>query len=128
MVELKAGSHNIPFERISSYNSTFITHWGKFQWLRMPMGLTVGTCPLLVCSWECPSWCMLGDCPLPIVIYLDDIAIYGDTQEQVLEDMLEAIKWLTAASFMVDLHSKSVGPSHGASSLASLDLGWLLSA
>ena len=31
---------------------------------------------------------------LPIVIYLDDIAIYRDTQEQVLEDMLEAIKWL----------------------------------
>ena len=34
----------------------------------------------------------LGNCPLPIVVYLDDIAMYGDTQEQVLEEMLEAIK------------------------------------
>ena len=30
--------------------------------------------------------------PLPVVVYLDDIALYGDTQEQVLEDMLEAVK------------------------------------
>ena len=46
---------------------------------------------------------MPGDHPLPIVIYLDDIAVYRDTQEQVLEDMLEAIKQLSAAGFMLDL-------------------------
>ena len=43
------------------------------------------------------------DRPLPVVIYLDDIAVYGDTQEEVLEDMLEAVKWLTAAGFMLNL-------------------------
>ena len=41
--------------------------------------------------------CAPGNHPLPIVVYLDNIAVYRDTQEQVLEDMLEAIKWLTAA-------------------------------
>ena len=46
----------------------------------------------------------MGDCPLPIVVYLDDIAMYGDTKEQVLEDTLEAIKWLVAAGFMLNLH------------------------
>ena len=46
----------------------------------------------------------LGNHPLPIVVYLDNIDIYGDTLEQVLEDMLEAIKWLTAARFMLNLH------------------------
>jgi hypothetical protein len=40
MIDLKAGFHNIPFEKESSYDSTFITHRGKFRWLRMPMGLT----------------------------------------------------------------------------------------
>ena len=45
-----------------------------------------------------------GDCPLPVVIYLDNIAVYGDTQEQVLEDTLEAIKRLTTAGFMLNLH------------------------
>ena len=44
-----------------------------------------------------------GDHLLPIVIYLDDIAIYRDTLEQVLEHMLEAIKWVTMASFMLNL-------------------------
>ena len=42
--------------------------------------------------------------PLPIVVYLDDIAIYEDTQEEVLEDTLEAVKWLAAAGFMLNLH------------------------
>ena len=40
MLDLKAGFHNIPFKTTSSYDSTFVTHRGKFQWLRMPMGLT----------------------------------------------------------------------------------------
>ena len=40
MLDLKAGFHNIPFEATSSYDSTFVTHRGKFRWLRMPMGLT----------------------------------------------------------------------------------------
>ena len=51
---------------------------------------------------------MLGDHPLPIVVYLDDIAMYGDTQEQVLEDTLEAIKWLAAAGFMLNLHKSQL--------------------
>ena len=40
MIDLKAGFHNIPFESVSVYDSTFVTHRGKFRWLRMPMGLT----------------------------------------------------------------------------------------
>ena len=47
---------------------------------------------------------VLGSCPLPIVIYLDEIARYRVTQEQVLEDMLEATKWLTSADCMLNLH------------------------
>ena len=41
---------------------------------------------------------------LPIVIYLDDIAIHGDTEEKVLENTIEAIKQLVLASFMLNLH------------------------
>ena len=41
--------------------------------------------------------------PLPVVVYLDDIAVYGDTQEQVLEDTLEAVKRLATTGFMLDL-------------------------
>ncbi len=40
MIDLKAGFYNIPFEEQSSYDSTFVTHRGKFRWLKMTMGLT----------------------------------------------------------------------------------------
>ena len=49
-----------------------------------------------------------GDHPLPIVIYLDDIAVYRDTQEQVLENMLEDIKQLAVASFMLNLYKSQL--------------------
>ena len=44
-----------------------------------------------------------GNRALPVVVYLDDIAVYGDEQAQVLEDTLEAIWCLTEAGFMINL-------------------------
>ena len=49
-----------------------------------------------------------GDCPLPVVVFLDNIAVYGDTQEQVLEDTLKAIKQLAVAGFMLNLHKSQL--------------------
>ena len=68
------------------------------------------------------------DRPLPVVVYLDDIAVYGDTQEQVLEDTLEAVKQLATAGFMLNLHKSQLVQAGGAGSRASLDLGQLLGA
>ena len=51
---------------------------------------------------------MPGDHPLPVVLYLDNIAIYRETKEQVVEDMLEAVKQLTAASFMLTLYKSQL--------------------
>ena len=45
---------------------------------------------------------------MPAVVYLNGIAMYGDTQEQELEDMLEAIKWVITASFMLNLHKSQL--------------------
>ena len=40
LIDLKAGFHNIVFEEVSSYKSTFTCHMGKLRWLRMTFGLT----------------------------------------------------------------------------------------
>ena len=40
MLDLKAGFHNVPFERKSSYLACFTTHRGIYRWVGMPMGLT----------------------------------------------------------------------------------------
>ena len=34
--------------------------------------------------------------------------MYGDTQEEVLEDMLEAVKCLAAAGFILNLHKSQL--------------------
>ena len=36
-------------------------------------------------------------------VYLDDITVYGDTVNQVLEGIVEAMKWLASAGFMINL-------------------------
>ena len=55
------------------------------------------------CVVEDVLWGKPGDRPLAVVVYLDDIAVYGDSWEQVLEDTLEAIRRLTTAGFMINL-------------------------
>ena len=38
-----------------------------------------------------------GDHTLPVVVYLDNITVYGDMVNQVLEYMAEVMKWLALA-------------------------------
>ena len=102
MIDLKAGFHNIPFENESSYDSTIVTHRGKFRWLRMPMGLTQAPAHFQFVVEDVLKG-RSGARPLPVVVYLDDIAVFGDDQEQVLEDTLEAVRRLTEAGFMINL-------------------------
>ena len=49
-----------------------------------------------------------GNHPLPLLVYFDDIAMYGDTQEKVPDDTLEAIKQLAAAGIMLNLHKSQL--------------------
>ena len=77
MIDLKAGYHNIPFKHELSYDLTFVMHHGKCCWLQMP-----------ICLTQAPAYFQLvvelvlkgkpGDCALPVVVYLDDIAVFGD--------------------------------------------------
>ena len=43
------------------------------------------------------------DEPLPVVVYLDDIAVYGDSAEDLIKTTAEAIRRLTEAGFMINL-------------------------
>lgn len=77
MLDMKAGFYNIVFEESSSYDSTFVTHRGKFRWLKMTMGLTQAPAHFQFVVEDV----LKGgpdDRPLPVVVYLDDIAVYGD--------------------------------------------------
>ena len=45
---------------------------------------------------------------LPCVVYLDDIAIFGETQEEVLKHTVEAMKRLAEAGFMINLKKSTL--------------------
>ena len=102
MIDLKARYHNTPFKHESSYNSTFAMYHGKHHWLQLPMGLTQ-TPAHFQFMVESVLKGKPGNRALPVVVHLDNIAVYGDDQAQVLEDTLEAIRCLTEASFMINL-------------------------
>ena len=40
---------------------------------------------------------------LPMVIYLDDIAVFGDNQDQLLQNTQKAMKRLASFGFMLNL-------------------------
>ena len=40
---------------------------------------------------------------LPVVVYLDDIAVYGNDEAQLMTDTAEAIKRLATFGFMMKL-------------------------
>ena len=102
MIDLKAGFYNIPFEHTTSFNSTFVTHKGKYRWVRMPMGLTQAPAHF---QYVVESVLRPRDAEnsLPVVVYLDDIAVYGDTVEEVLSATVETMRRLTNAGFMINL-------------------------
>lgn len=45
---------------------------------------------------------------LPIVVYLDDIAAFGDLREQVLVDTINVFKKLTAVGFMMNVEKSQL--------------------
>ena len=45
----------------------------------------------------------LGEEELPVLVHLDDIAVFGDSIEEVLRVTSEAMKRLARAGFMINL-------------------------
>ena len=81
MIDLKAGFHNLPLEHETSYNSTFVTHKGKFWWIRMLMGLTQVAAHFQFMVEGMPKG-KPDEEELPVLVYLDDIAVFGDSIEE----------------------------------------------
>ena len=76
MVDLKAGFHNVSLDYKTSLMTTFVTHMGKFRWLRMPFGLQNAPNHF---QWVMESILHEeGTEKLPTNIYLDDVGLKGD--------------------------------------------------
>ena len=75
--------------------------------LKDAYGPYIGARTFPVCSGECPMR-RAGRPSLAHSHLPGNIAMYGDTQGQVLEDMLEAVKQLAATGFMLNLRKSQL--------------------
>ena len=101
MIDLKAGYFNVPFDEDSSYLTTFVTHRGKFRWKRLFFGLTQAPAHFQAVVEDVIQGG--GQDQLPCRIYIDDIVLFGDDLDQLLDNSIKAIQRLAAAGFMVNL-------------------------
>ena len=78
-------------------------HQGKFKWLFIPIGLIHRLTYFLFIVKSILKR-ELGSCLLPMVMYLDDIVVYGDTQEQIVDELLKSNKCLAPAGFILNMY------------------------
>ena len=63
---------------------------------------------------------------LPVVVYLDDIAVYGDDKAQLMTNTAEAIKRLATFDFMMNLKNVTAGTVSSEGTRAWLGIGRVL--
>ena len=85
--------------------TTFISHIGRFKWLRMPFGLTQAPAHFQKCMEEAvhgPG--QLTGC----AIYYDDVIIVGDSVEECMERTATAMERIKQAGAMINFRKSPI--------------------
>jgi hypothetical protein len=80
-IDLTAGYHQLPVAPESRIFTAFMTVWGIFEWLRVPMGLKSAA------SWfqqQIATVVLVGLLYSCLELYIDDIIGFADTEEQLI--------------------------------------------
>ena len=91
VLDLTSGFFQAPLDESSSWYTAFITWFGLYEWIRVPMGLK-----------GAPSWFqqqiavkVLGGLLHTICeLYIDDLIIYGSTFEEFCENLEKVLQRL----------------------------------
>ena len=82
VMDLTAGYHQIPLHANTSRWTAFMTFWGVYEWLRLPMGLKgAGSFFQRVMS----TVILAGLVMTILELYLDDVIVHAKTEEEFLE-------------------------------------------
>jgi len=101
-IDLTHGYHQVPLHPDSRAYTAFITFMGIYQWLRVPMGLKgapsyfQGILASIVLVTLLYSICEL---------YIDDIIVYGQTEEEFLTNLETVIERLHRYKLIVNPES-----------------------
>lgn len=89
ILDLTSGYHQIPMAANSRRRTAFMTYWGVFEWLRMPMGLA-GAASYFQ---KILMTVVLAGLVMTIVeLYLDDLIIAAATEEELIEKFIVVLK------------------------------------
>ena len=80
-IDLTAGYHQLPVAPASRIYTAFMTVWGIFEWLRVPMGLKSAA------SWfqqQIATVVLVGLIYSCLELYIDDIIGFADTEEELI--------------------------------------------
>ena len=77
-LDLKAGYHQIPLNELSKKKTTFITHYGLFEYNKIPFGLTNAPA-VFQRTMDYILHDFIGEC---VFVYIDDIIVYSNNIEK----------------------------------------------
>lgn len=90
VLDLKDAYHRIPIKRGDEWKTAFRTRYGHFEYKVMPFGLT--NAPATFQAYI--NRALAGLVDICCVVYLDNILIYSDTQEQHRRDLCAVLERL----------------------------------
>jgi hypothetical protein len=91
VIDLTSGYHQLAIDKDSRKFTAFLTRFGLLEWARLPMGLKGAA------SWfqqQIATKVLAGLIEKICELYIDDIIVYAETQEELLERVSEVLSRL----------------------------------
>ena len=82
-IDLTSGYHQLPIDEASQILTAFITPFGLYKWCRLPMGPKGGGSYFMQMIQRVLTGLLYTICE----VYLDDVLVYGDTEEEFLANL-----------------------------------------
>jgi hypothetical protein len=102
-IYMKSGYHQIIMREGDEWKKTFKTNEGLFEWMVMPFGLTNAPSTFMILMNE-----VLRDfIGKFVIVYLDDILIFGKTRREHLRYLTSVMKNLQQEKLLINLKKSS---------------------
>ena len=98
MIDLTAGYHQAELDPASRKYTTFKTHMGTYQWKRVPFGLKGAPSYYQQQIANALEGLLYKSCE----VYIDDIIIYGTTEEEFLDNLRAVLERLNERGITVN--------------------------
>ena len=97
-VDVISAFHRICVKDGDEWKTAFNTHFGLYEWLVIPFGLT--GVPTMFQRYI--NWVLRDELDICCSAYIDDVVIYNDTQKEHRSAMLRIIRKLADAGLQLD--------------------------